>query len=278
MLWEESTGSIESTKDDTVVVMQIGNPVYTINGSEKQLDVPPQLIGDRTLIPIRAVAESFDCIVDWNDADNTVVITSPTAVKVENNIITETVYKESTPVADISWNYPSFEADELASLSTINEKVYNTVTEDIANFKSAYIESGMADSNGINYLVEYGITNMQNNLLSVLFTSSITYDGQVSVSRFCKVYKLDTGDEAQLTDLFPNMTYDEIMSMIIVNFTEVIFNEPDLFYDNAAEIIAENIENAVIYPCGDEIAVSFNPGVIAPYELGFKTLTYSAEY
>ena len=35
---------------------------------------------------------------------------------------------------------------------------------------------------------------------------------------------------------------------------------------------------AVVYPCGNEIVITFNPGVIAPYELGFKTITYPAEF
>ena len=38
------------------------------------LDVPARLIGDRTLVPVRAVSEAFDCQVDWDDASQTVII------------------------------------------------------------------------------------------------------------------------------------------------------------------------------------------------------------
>ncbi len=276
--WNESTSTITSTKDDTVVIMQIGNNVFTVNGTEKELDVPPQLIGERTLVPVRAIAESFDCKVDWDNDTETVIITSGTKITVSKSSISETVYKETTPVAELNGYYPQLSCDDDSiAIDTINEKIKNALTEDLEMFKSTYIESGVLTSSDVKYEVDYGITNMQNNLFSVLFTSSVIQDAEVSVSQFSKVYKLDSGEEAALTDYIPDMTYDEIVSMFVINFTEVIAQEPELYYDNAAEIVAQYIDYAVVYPCGEEIAVTFNPGVIAPYELGFKTLTYVAE-
>ena len=40
-----------------------------------ELDVPPMLVGGRTLVPLRAVAASFDAQVDWDDGTQTVIIT-----------------------------------------------------------------------------------------------------------------------------------------------------------------------------------------------------------
>lgn len=42
---------------------------------EIYLDVPPQIIGVRTLLPIRSVCEALGAEVDWNGQTNTVVIT-----------------------------------------------------------------------------------------------------------------------------------------------------------------------------------------------------------
>ncbi len=39
------------------------------------LDVPPQIVNDRTLVPVRAVAESLGVNVVWNDETKTVTIT-----------------------------------------------------------------------------------------------------------------------------------------------------------------------------------------------------------
>jgi len=45
------------------------------NGQNITLDVPAQLIGGRTLVPTRAVAESFGAEVGWEREASTVTIT-----------------------------------------------------------------------------------------------------------------------------------------------------------------------------------------------------------
>ena len=43
------------------------------------LDVAPQIISDRTMIPLRAISEALDAKVNWNDADYTINITTANA-------------------------------------------------------------------------------------------------------------------------------------------------------------------------------------------------------
>lgn len=66
------------TKEDTMV-MQIGSNRLFINDVPVELDVPSMLVpvegGDRTMVPLRAVSESFGLKVEWNDAESTVIIT-----------------------------------------------------------------------------------------------------------------------------------------------------------------------------------------------------------
>ena len=66
------------TQEDTMV-MQIGSNRLFINDVPVELDVPPMLVpvegGDRTMVPLRAVSESFGLKVEWNDATSTVIIT-----------------------------------------------------------------------------------------------------------------------------------------------------------------------------------------------------------
>jgi len=45
------------------------------NGVAIELDVPPQIVNGRTLVPARAVAESFGAKVDWDGSTRTVTIT-----------------------------------------------------------------------------------------------------------------------------------------------------------------------------------------------------------
>lgn len=76
--WEGETKTILANKDDIHVVMQIDNTTMFVNDDEITLDVPPQLIGGRTLVPARAVAESLKAKVDWEPATKTVIITEQT--------------------------------------------------------------------------------------------------------------------------------------------------------------------------------------------------------
>ena len=73
--WNEPEQMVTIAKDGIKVVMGIGKDRYTVNGEEKVLDVPAQLMSGRTMIPVRALSESFDCHVDWDEENQVVMIT-----------------------------------------------------------------------------------------------------------------------------------------------------------------------------------------------------------
>lgn len=55
--------------------LRVGDNLLYKNEAAVQLDVPAQIVNDRTMIPVRAVAEAMDCSVDWIPETKTVVIT-----------------------------------------------------------------------------------------------------------------------------------------------------------------------------------------------------------
>ena len=77
--WDEASQSVGAVKGDTRVSLRIGSNLLVRNGSSVTMDVPPQLIDNRTMVPARAVAESFGAQVDWDSATQTVIITSSAA-------------------------------------------------------------------------------------------------------------------------------------------------------------------------------------------------------
>jgi len=74
--WQPTTRTATLTRHDYVVILSIGSSVFTTNGVSHSLDVPAQLIGGRTMLPIRAILESIGYGVDWNPATRTVIITT----------------------------------------------------------------------------------------------------------------------------------------------------------------------------------------------------------
>lgn len=80
--WFDEYKIIVATKGSKIISMKINSNVLLIqdilsDASEIiDLDVAPQIVNDRTLVPIRAVAESLDANVNWNDENRTVEITN----------------------------------------------------------------------------------------------------------------------------------------------------------------------------------------------------------
>lgn len=78
--WEEETQTATSTKDENKIIVQIDNPVikYTKNSQEYEYicDVAPVTMSDRTMVPVRAIAECAGCEVSWSEIGNSVYIYS----------------------------------------------------------------------------------------------------------------------------------------------------------------------------------------------------------
>lgn len=72
--WDEYNQYVKATKDQIDITMQIGNSTMVKNGEYITLDTAPILLNGRTLVPVRAVAESLDATVEWRGEINTVVI------------------------------------------------------------------------------------------------------------------------------------------------------------------------------------------------------------
>lgn len=74
--WNNDTQTVTATKNNEQVIATIDSTTVYIGGEPKVLDVPPMIVNDRTLVPVRFVAESFGANVEWDDNEQIVYITS----------------------------------------------------------------------------------------------------------------------------------------------------------------------------------------------------------
>ena len=75
--YDEATETVTANDGERTVVMQIDNPEMG-NGTEVlELEVSPQIVNGRTMVPLRAVSEAFDCSVEYVESLNRVVIDKP---------------------------------------------------------------------------------------------------------------------------------------------------------------------------------------------------------
>ena len=76
--WDRNTQTATLSRDDYIVVIPIGSDTFTVNGVSRELDVPAQLIGGRTMIPLYAVLASIGYEVTWVRETRTVAIVTRT--------------------------------------------------------------------------------------------------------------------------------------------------------------------------------------------------------
>lgn len=73
--WDGEARSIVAVRGDTTVFLQVDDRYMAVNDEWIALDAPPRIVSDRTLIPLRAVAEAFGAQVSWDGDTQTVTIT-----------------------------------------------------------------------------------------------------------------------------------------------------------------------------------------------------------
>ena len=73
--WDQDTQTATGKKGDRTVRIQIGQYKMYVNSKEFHHDTPPFILADRTLVPVRAVAEGLGCIVEWEPKYSLVSIT-----------------------------------------------------------------------------------------------------------------------------------------------------------------------------------------------------------
>lgn len=80
VVWFQNTQTVHADNGTRCVNFDIGTNVLFINEggifTEKDMDVPPVVINGRTLVPVRAIAESYDWNVSWDGNTQTVIIES----------------------------------------------------------------------------------------------------------------------------------------------------------------------------------------------------------
>ena len=69
-----ANGDINAQGNGRSVHLHIGSTQAVVNGQTLTMDVAPFLIGARTLVPLRFVAQSLGAAVNWNQSNNTVYI------------------------------------------------------------------------------------------------------------------------------------------------------------------------------------------------------------
>lgn len=80
--WDDPTQTVTIELGGKTIKMVIDELKYTVDGEEKALDVPAQLINERTMVPVRVISEAFDKTVFW-DGDNNLIIVYDNVIQLD---------------------------------------------------------------------------------------------------------------------------------------------------------------------------------------------------
>lgn len=135
---EEKRVQIDSEDNFTRVYLTIDSDnmehyrfrdIFSSDRTDITLDVPAQIINDRTMIPLRAVADAFGCEVEWlGDEFKAIINTGEEALPTDET-------------AENTYVYLSTEADDVSADETFD--VYVSV-KNLANYTSAKVVAGSA--------------------------------------------------------------------------------------------------------------------------------------
>ncbi|MGN0107395.1 MAG: flavodoxin [Hominilimicola sp.] len=77
--WTQKTQTATLTYGNDTIDLIIGSQTAYLNGAVNTLDLSPVIINERTMLPIRFIAESFKFNVEWEQETQTVIIKKSTA-------------------------------------------------------------------------------------------------------------------------------------------------------------------------------------------------------
>ncbi len=75
--WDQPTQTATISLNDNVVTIRYGESVMYKNGKAVELEQPADVINNRTMIPVRAIAEAMDFAVTW-DGHHSLILVSTT--------------------------------------------------------------------------------------------------------------------------------------------------------------------------------------------------------
>ena len=98
--WEADTRTVSLTYGDDEIRLTIDNTTAYLNGEPSTLEAAPTIINDRTMLPIRFIAESFKFTVDWDGDTQIVTITKAAEAVAPTATSTVTPAPASTPTPE----------------------------------------------------------------------------------------------------------------------------------------------------------------------------------
>ena len=154
VLWNEENQEIILTLGTNEIRLIIDSTTAYLNHQAQTLDEAPTVINDRTMLPIRFVAESFQFSVVWNEEEQRVIMTkttnTDTNIEIQDNLV---LINGGTFQMGSPENEPERYADEVQHEVTV-DSFYISKTELTQEEYQAVMGSNPSENQGADLPVE----------------------------------------------------------------------------------------------------------------------------
>ena len=297
VVWDEPTQSITSYHNGNTILMFVGKKeVYRNNEVIYTMDVPAQIVSDRLLVPVRAVAEGLSATTAWDEKTYTVTVTGQGWQVTDTNVETDTQGKEVLKAkdgtvlftVDVSGEYLKENNDTAKKINAAMKKERQDTAKSMMEQYRGAVEAAytavQTEGNGFMpwyYKETERIMAQDSRYISVL-QEGMLFTGVRPAKEWTAVtYSMKTGQPLALWDIVPEGK-QEIRDILQQGFLTLIHANPDGFYRDAESRLLEHLDGVGFYLTGQagqaEKGITFflNPGVIAPEDAG--VVAFSVDY
>lgn len=249
IIWNADTRSVMATKDNKQVVLQIDNKTASKfeDGVEQKikLDVAPTIVNDRTLVPLRFIAESLGKQVGWDASSYTAVIIDydyfTNLVKQENiNLYQILTSKSSNYSFSVTRNYTDYTNSLNSNSATINGTIVKNIDTSTVNvnFEGTNELINEIKSEGwdsISYSEKYAGNKISINTQNNIFAKILGVD--------LNSYNEFSTEKLELSGKFDDDLSDAIRSMFNIDETKLniyTFSNMKTDFNRAIKLFVSN--------------------------------------
>lgn len=272
--WDEPSQTITSTRGSDVVTMTIGQKQVYKNGKVVYtMDVPAQIMQDRTMVPIRAVAVAFDANVAWDGINYVIDITTGGSAAASGNYSKQIHADDGTLLATVSLTYNPLTSNSTAA-NKINKSVYDQISQKASVVtvqmetaaKAAYTKNP-ASFQPYYYIGTYQAKGEGSDFASVVLEERTFIGGTETKTLSADTYNMKNGNDAVLTDIVTD-SKKELENLMEKGFSALIDQNPDAFYSDAKDRLDKNLDEVGFYLDKNTVVFYLNSGIIAPESAG----------
>ena len=72
--WDNDKRQVTVRSEEAIIILTIDSNEIIVNGKTIQIDTAPEIVNERTMLPIRCISEYLNCSVDWDNDNRKVII------------------------------------------------------------------------------------------------------------------------------------------------------------------------------------------------------------